>query len=174
VSPLPLWRVSAGILRDAAGRVLIAQRPPGKHMAGWWEFPGGKAAEGESGVQALSRELAEELGVRIGPCHRLLELRHDYADRSVVLDVYIVADYAGEPRGLEGQAVKWVAPGALGEERLLPADRPIVEALLKALSRSAAREATAEHRIVTVAPATPVAPGTSPTPPTPATACPRA
>jgi 8-oxo-dGTP diphosphatase len=145
VSALPLARVAAGILRDAAGRVLIAQRPAGKHMAGWWEFPGGKAAEGESGPQALARELFEELGVRIGPCHRLLELRHDYADRSVVLDVYIVADYAGEPQGLEGQALKWVDPAALGGQQLLPADRPIVETLLRALALRTAREATGEQ-----------------------------
>ncbi|HEX4051323.1 MAG TPA: (deoxy)nucleoside triphosphate pyrophosphohydrolase [Steroidobacteraceae bacterium] len=145
MSPLPLVPVSAGILRDATGRVLIAQRPPGKHMGGWWEFPGGKAAESESGTQALARELFEELGVRIGPCHRLLQLRHDYTDRSVVLDVYIVADYAGEPQSLEGQALKWIAPEALGAERLLPADRPIVEALLRALRLRAAREATGQH-----------------------------
>jgi 8-oxo-dGTP diphosphatase len=154
MSPLPLVRVSAGILRDAAGRVLIAQRPAGKHMAGWWEFPGGKAAEGESGPQALARELFEELGVRIGPCHRLLEIRHDYADRVVALDVYIVADYAGEPQSLESQALKWVAPLALGAERLLPADRPIVEALLRALNRSAVREATGEYPAVPGGPAT--------------------
>lgn len=155
MSALPLSRVSAGILRDAAGRVLIAQRPAGKHMAGWWEFPGGKAAEDESGPHALARELSEELGVRIGPCQRLLELRHDYADRSVELDVYIVADYDGEPQGLEGQALKWVDPAALGAEALLPADRPIVEALLRALTRSAARDATAEHRAASIAPGAP-------------------
>jgi len=148
VSALPLSHVSAGILRDATGRVLIAQRPAGKHMAGWWEFPGGKAADGESGVQALARELAEELGVRVGPCHRLLELRHDYADRRIVLDVYIVADYAGEPQSLEGQALKWVDPTALGAEALLPADRPIVEALLRALRLAAAREGTGQHPAV--------------------------
>jgi 8-oxo-dGTP diphosphatase len=148
---LTVSRVSAGILRDAAGRVLIAQRPPGKHMAGWWEFPGGKLVEGESGVQALARELAEELGVRIGPCHRLVELRHDYADRTIMLDVYIVANYAGEPQGREGQALKWVAPSALSAEPLLPADRPIVEALQRALSRAAAREATGQYPVAVIA-----------------------
>jgi 8-oxo-dGTP diphosphatase len=129
VTSLSVCRVSAGILRDAAGQVLIAQRPAGKHMAGWWEFPGGKVADGESGAQALARELAEELGVHIGGCHRLLQIRHDYADRIVELDVYVVADYQGEPQGLEGQALKWVQPQALAAERLLPADRPIVEAM---------------------------------------------
>ncbi len=132
VSPLPLCRVSAGILRDAGGRVLIAERPAGKHMAGWWEFPGGKATDDESGAEALARELFEELGVRIGECHRLLRLRHEYADRCVELDVYLVAEYQGEPQGLEGQALKWVPETALAAERLLPADQPIVEALLRA------------------------------------------
>ncbi|HLK71945.1 MAG TPA: 8-oxo-dGTP diphosphatase MutT [Steroidobacteraceae bacterium] len=131
MSELPICRVSAGILRDEAGRVLIAQRPAGKHMAGWWEFPGGKAAPGESGAQALARELQEELGVRAGHCERLLQIRHDYADRIVELDVYRVADFEGEPRSLEGQALRWVAIDSLAAERLLPADRPILQALIR-------------------------------------------
>jgi 8-oxo-dGTP diphosphatase len=93
-------RVVAAVLRDASGRVLIAQRPPGRHMAGYWEFPGGKIAPGESGEQALTRELAEELGVSLRRCHPLLQLRHDYADRVVELDVFVVDDYGGEPSGL--------------------------------------------------------------------------
>lgn len=129
MSPEPICRVSAAVLRDAAGRVLIAQRPAGKHMAGWWEFPGGKAAAGESGEAALARELSEELGIRVGRCHRLLQIRHDYADRIVELQVYVVADYEGEPRGLEGQALRWVPPESLAGEPLLPADRPIIDAL---------------------------------------------
>ena len=132
MSALPLWRVSAGVLRDAAGRVLIAQRPAGKHMAGWWEFPGGKAMAGESGAEALTRELCEELGIRVRRCHSLLQLRHDYPDRIVELDVYVVMDYEGEPRSLEGQALRWVAPEQLADERLLPADRPIIAALTSA------------------------------------------
>jgi 8-oxo-dGTP diphosphatase len=122
-------RAVAAVLRDASGRVLIAQRPVGKHMAGYWEFPGGKVGPGESSVQALTRELAEELGVSLRRCHPLLQLRHDYADRVVELDVFIVDDYGGEPRGLETQALKWVAAARLGGQGLLPADRPIIEAL---------------------------------------------
>jgi 8-oxo-dGTP diphosphatase len=122
-------RVVAAVLRDAHGRVLIAQRPPGKHMAGYWEFPGGKIAPGESSVAALTRELAEELGIALRRCHPLLQLRHDYPDRMVELDVFMVDDYAGEPSGLEAQALKWVAAAELASQALLPADRPIIEAL---------------------------------------------
>jgi len=122
-------RVVAAVLRDAAGRVLIAQRAPGKHMAGYWEFPGGKIAAGESGEQALARELAEELGVALRRCHPLLQLRHDYPDRVVELDVFVVDDYGGEPQALEAQALKWVATAQLAAQALLPADRPIIEAL---------------------------------------------
>ena len=122
-------RVVAAVLRDGRGRVLIAQRPPGKHMAGYWEFPGGKIAPGESSEAALARELAEELGVSLRRCHPLLQLRHDYPDRVVELDVFVVDDYGGEPAGLEAQALKWVAAAQLAGEALLPADRPIIEAL---------------------------------------------
>jgi 8-oxo-dGTP diphosphatase len=121
--------VVAAVLRDAHGRVLIAQRPPGKHMAGFWEFPGGKIAAGESKVAALTRELAEELGIALRRCHPLLQLRHDYPDRVVELDVFVVDEYAGEPAGLETQALQWVAPAELASQALLPADRPIIEAL---------------------------------------------
>jgi 8-oxo-dGTP diphosphatase len=126
-------RVVAAVLRDGCGRVLIAQRPPGKHMAGYWEFPGGKIAPGESSEAALARELAEELGVSLRRCHPLLQLRHDYPDRVVELDVFVVDDYGGEPAGLEAQALKWVAAAQLAGEALLPADRPIIEALIAAV-----------------------------------------
>lgn len=122
--------VVAGVLRDDRYRVLIAQRPAGKHMGGYWEFPGGKVAPGESAQAALARELAEELGVTLRRCRHLLRLRHDYPDRRVELEVLTVEDYQGVPSGLEGQALKWVCAQELGNEALLPADRPIVEALL--------------------------------------------
>ncbi|MFT3906040.1 MAG: 8-oxo-dGTP diphosphatase MutT [Steroidobacteraceae bacterium] len=129
-------QVVAGIVRDAEQRVLITQRPPGKYLAGWWEFPGGKLAEGESGQRALQRELAEELGVVVLASRPLLTLHHDYPERSVHLAVYAVEAYEGEPRGLEGQALKWVSCAQLAEEQLLPADRPIVEHLIQsAVSR---------------------------------------
>jgi 8-oxo-dGTP diphosphatase len=125
----PRLRVVAAALFDAAGRVLIAQRPEGKHMAGWWEFPGGKVASGESDADALVRELREELGVEVRPDHEVMRLSHDYPDRTVELVLWRAQLLDGAPRGLDGQALKWVACQSLGNERLLPADEPFIAAL---------------------------------------------
>lgn len=130
-------RVAAAVLRDAAGRVLITQRPAGKHMAGYWEFPGGKLVADESAAQGLARELSEELGIEVGSCRELLRLRHAYPERVVELHVFTVEGFTGEPRGLEGQPLRWVAPEALASEALLPADWPIVEALMPQVGRAA-------------------------------------
>lgn len=121
--------VVAAALFDASGRVLIAERPTGKHMAGRWEFPGGKVAAGETEWVALGRELEEELGVQLQTAWFALRLRHDYTDRRVELSMWIVERYRGEPRGLDGQRLKWVAPAQLQAEDILEADRPFVEAL---------------------------------------------
>ena len=126
---LPQLRVVAAVLYDPQWRVLIAQRPPGKPLAGYWEFPGGKLAEGEDEAAALRRELSEELGIEVQTSRPLLMLAHDYSDRRVLLAVHVVEQYLGVPRGLEGQPLKWVSPAVLFGEDLLPADRPIVEAL---------------------------------------------
>lgn len=121
--------VVAAALYDAAGRVLIAQRPPGKHMAGRWEFPGGKVGAGEAERDALGRELAEELGIEVHAAEPLMRLTHTYSDREVELSLWIVERYRGEPAALDGQALKWVAPAQLACEDLLEADRPFVAAL---------------------------------------------
>ena len=121
--------VVAAALYDARGRVLIAQRPSGKHLAGRWEFPGGKVKGGETECAALARELREELGVEVTASRPFMRLTHSYTDRSVELSMWIVERYAGVPRGLDGQELRWVAPAALGQEDLLEADRPFVEAL---------------------------------------------
>jgi 8-oxo-dGTP diphosphatase len=122
-------RVVAAALYDAHGRILIAQRPPGKHMAGRWEFPGGKVSSGETDEQALTRELTEELGISVSAARPLLTISHDYPDRSVELSMWVVERYTGEPRSLDGQQLKWVPPTALLEEDVLEADRPFIEAL---------------------------------------------
>jgi len=121
--------VLVGIIEDAEGRVLVNQRRPGTHMAGYWEFPGGKRSHGEGRREALDRELAEELGIEVQDATPLLELSHTYPEKRVRLDVWVVVRYAGEPRGLEGQPLKWVPVDELLEVGILPADAPIVHAI---------------------------------------------
>jgi 8-oxo-dGTP diphosphatase len=121
--------VSVGILRDESGRILIGQRPAGKHFAGHWEFPGGKRQAGESRLEALGRELAEELGIRVVAAEPLLELSFDYPDRTVHLDVWWISAFEGTPRSREGQVLRWIAAAELNDVALLPADEPIVRAI---------------------------------------------
>ena len=125
----PRLRVVAAAIFDAGDRVLIAQRPAGKHMAGWWEFPGGKVAQGETDRDALERELREELGIEARAHRPLTTMTHEYPDRVVELVLWQASIASGEPRGLDGQQLKWVACQSLGEERLLPADLPLIPAL---------------------------------------------
>lgn len=121
--------VLVGLVRDARGRYLINQRGAGRHMAGAWEFPGGKRRPGEPRFDALRRELAEELGIVVETAEPFIEIVHDYPDRRVTLDVWRVSRFTGEPAPLEGQPLRWVTLDELGASGLLPADRPIVDAL---------------------------------------------
>jgi 8-oxo-dGTP diphosphatase len=123
--------VVAAALYDSEGRVLIAQRPAGKHLAGRWEFPGGKVSPGESEGAALARELREELGIEVLASRPFMRLTHTYPDRDVELSLWVVERFTGTPRGLDGQELRWVAPADLGGQELLEADRPFVEALVR-------------------------------------------
>ena len=114
---------------DERERVLIAERPPGKHLAGRWEFPGGKVEPGEAPALALARELEEEIGITIGTPRPLMRLSHLYPYGKVLLDVWVVRRYRGKPRGLDGQKLRWVSRASLVTTDLLPADRPIIAAL---------------------------------------------
>lgn len=123
------YDVAAGILCDSEGRILIAERLGDGPFHGMWEFPGGKIAAGESSQCALSRELAEELGIEVTACSSFMNLRHEYDDRVVTIEFFIVTDWNSDPIGREGQALRWVPAEALDADELLPADMPVVEAL---------------------------------------------
>ena len=121
--------VIAGALRDGQGRVLIAQRPRGRHMAGRWEFPGGKLGSGEDSYAGLKLELAEVLGIAVREARPLIRLRYDYPDRRVMIEAWQVTAFDGEPKALDSQALNWVRPDELPRHDLLEADRAIVTAL---------------------------------------------
>jgi len=125
--------VVAGALFDATGRVLVAQRPAGKHMAGGWEFPGGKLELGEDRWQGLQRELREELGIEAIHGRPVIAYDHDYPTRRTHLDLWLVTEYTGTPRSMEGQPLQWAALDALMEIGLLEADWPMIPALQRAV-----------------------------------------
>lgn len=125
----PQIRVAAGVLVDARGRFLAAQRPAGKIAAGKWEFPGGKIEAGESPEQALVRELQEELGVNVTQSRPLIRIQHAYSDRDVSMWVYLVQQWNGEIQAHDGQAFCWGQVSELRQLDLLGADGPILRAL---------------------------------------------
>lgn len=129
--PLPELRVAAGLLRDAQGRVLLAQRPAGREDAGLWEFPGGKLEPGESTFAALRRELLEELGIHIEAAQALIRVPQAQPHRLLWLEAMTVEAWQGEPRALEAQALRWQRPEAIDPCELPAADRPILAALLQ-------------------------------------------
>lgn len=120
--------VVVGVIVDARGRILIARRPAHRHQGGLWEFPGGKMEAGESALAALRRELDEEVGIRVERARPLIRVRHDYPDRSVLLDVWRVGAFGGEAHGREGQPVEWVPPDELPSRSFPAANRPIITA----------------------------------------------
>lgn len=118
----------AAVIVDGQGRVLIAQRAAHRHQGGLWEFPGGKVESGEAARSALARELEEEIGIEVTRARPLMRIRHDYPDRSVLLDVWRVTAFGGEAHGREGQPVAWVTPDELPRYTFPAANRPIVAA----------------------------------------------
>ncbi|KAA0694936.1 8-oxo-dGTP diphosphatase MutT [Halopseudomonas laoshanensis] len=118
--------VMAAVIRRADGSILIAKRPDAAHQGGLWEFPGGKLEEGEPRLDGLARELQEELGIHITNARPLIDIRHDYPDKSIRLDVWSVSAFSGEAHGAEGQQVRWVAPQDLGQYAFPAANKPIV------------------------------------------------
>jgi len=128
---VPVVLVVAVALVDRDGRVLLARRPPGKPMAGLWEFPGGKIRDGESPEAALVRELAEELGLDTAESclSPLTFASHRYADFHLLMPLYVCRVWKGTPRAREGQVLKWVAPERLKDYPMPPADAPLIPVL---------------------------------------------
>jgi 8-oxo-dGTP diphosphatase len=120
--------VAACALIDGDGRVLLAERPAGKEMAGLWEFPGGKVEDGERPEQTLIRELKEELGVIVNEsCLAPLTFAsHSYPDFHLLMPLYVCRRWEGHVKALEGQRLIWVRPSRLKDYKMPPADEPLI------------------------------------------------
>ncbi|KXF79386.1 NTP pyrophosphohydrolase [Paramesorhizobium deserti] len=134
-NPRRILLVAACALVDADGRVLLAQRPEGKQLAGLWEFPGGKVEPGETPEQTLIRELKEEIGIVTKPAclAPLTFASHTYEDFHLLMPLYICRRYEGIARSLEGQALKWVRPRDMRDYPMPPADEPLIPFLIDLL-----------------------------------------
>jgi len=119
--------VAVGVITNDGNDILIAKRAADVHQGGLWEFPGGKVDAGETVQEALGRELQEELSIRVEACQPLLEIRHDYGDKVVRLDVWHVSQFSGTVVGNEGQPVLWVAANALESYEFPKANSEIIE-----------------------------------------------
>ena len=128
---VPIVLVAAVVLIDADCRVLLAQRPPGKHLAGLWEFPGGKVQPDETPESALIRELAEELGIDVAAsCLAPFTFAsHAYPEFHLLMPLYVCRKWSGIATPREGQRLKWVRPAQLGDYPMPPADKPLVAML---------------------------------------------
>jgi 8-oxo-dGTP diphosphatase len=128
--------VVAAAMIDETGKILLQQRPAGKAMAGLWEFPGGKVEPGETPETALSREVFEELGVALNP-HALTPIAfasEALSDRHLVLLLYLVEEWEGEPVALHATSLDWIDISAMPSLPMPPADRPLVSQLTRVLA----------------------------------------
>ncbi len=132
---MDVLEVAAGIIHRE-GRYLIARRRPGVHLAGFWEFPGGKREAGESLAECLQRELFEELSIRVDVPIPYQMIRHEYQDRTVELHFFRCAIEQGDAVPVECEEIRWVLPEELTRFEFPPADRVIIDAL----QRDAAKE----------------------------------
>lgn len=123
-------RVVAAVIENSEKDILIALRPGHRHQGGKWEFPGGKIEAGENSRDALTRELAEELGIVVTDAVPLIRVPYRYPGKDILLEVWRVIRFQGVPAGKEGQPVRWIAPGDLTAVEFPPANRAIVAALL--------------------------------------------
>jgi 8-oxo-dGTP diphosphatase len=120
--------VAVGVIRNGSGEVLVTCRHERSHQGGLWEFPGGKVEAGEAVADALRRELREELSIHVDAASPLIQIAHDYGDKQVLLDLWRVDAFQGEPVGMENQPLRWVAADDLLQLPFPAANRPIVAA----------------------------------------------
>jgi len=123
----PVVHVAVGVILNTQQKILISHRAKHLHQGGLWEFPGGKVEAAESVQVALSRELSEELGISVKACSPLMKVEHDYGDKQVLLDVWIVDQVEGQACGCEGQAIKWVMAAELDNYTFPVANQAIVK-----------------------------------------------
>ena len=135
LSERPHFDVTAGLI-FRSGKVLISRRQKGSHLAGLWEFPGGKREAEESLEECLQRELAEELGIKIRVENHCFTVDHSYGDRSISLHVFHCTLLEGEPKPLQSDGIKWVSPKALGSHEFPPPDSKVIDYLRRSNARS--------------------------------------
>jgi 8-oxo-dGTP diphosphatase len=124
--------VAVGVIQNAAQEVLIAKRPSHLHQGDLWEFPGGKVEENETVLQALKRELQEEINIEVQTAMPFMQVTHDYGDKQVLLDVWLVTTFLGDPQGMEGQPLCWVSSSTLAHYHFPAANQAIIEKLILA------------------------------------------
>jgi 8-oxo-dGTP diphosphatase len=122
-------QVAVGVVKNPEGKILISLRHAELHQGGLWEFPGGKVEASETAESALARELKEELNIDVTAASPLITILHRYPDRFVQLNVFLVEQFSGEAKSLEGQPFKWVAPYELGQYAFPAANQPIITAV---------------------------------------------
>lgn len=121
--------VAVGVIKSTDNKILIAKRADDAHQGGLWEFPGGKVEQGEAVLDALKREFKEEVNLEIYNAEPLMEIKHDYGDKIVLLDIWLSKDFSGTASGVEGQQVLWVDIDSLNDYKFPEANKKIIEKL---------------------------------------------
>ena len=131
-----LVHVAVGIIKNSDGLYCVSKRPQDKHMGGFWEFPGGKVEPGESTFDALRRELKEELSIDVEASEPYMDIKFDYPDKSVWLDIHLVEVFSGVAQGCEGQEVCWVSHETLMGLSFPDANKPILAKLQSEIAKA--------------------------------------
>ena len=125
-----IFRFDKTLAQSENNHILIARRADHLHQGGLWEFPGGKVEKGETHHQSLVRELQEEINITITSASPMMQISHDYIDKSVTLDIWKVIEFEGNPEGAEGQEIRWVSMDELRDYDVPAANQPILQKLL--------------------------------------------